>query len=66
MRQSNKPIRTRAPDGVVVGKPVGLRLLQEERDELINIATIENRSIAAQARVFFLAGLELYKHQKSA
>jgi hypothetical protein len=66
MRQTNKPIRNRAPDGVVVEKPVGLRLLQEERDQLINIATTENRSMAAQARVFFLAGLELYKHQKSA
>ncbi len=44
---------TRAPSGVVTSKPIGLRLMAEERDQLKAISLTENRSMAAQARIFF-------------
>jgi hypothetical protein len=66
MSAANKPVFTRAPSGVVVAKPVALRLMQQERDELYEIARKENRSMSAQARIFFLKGLELYQSQQSA
>jgi len=60
MAAANKPVYTRAPSGVVTGKPIALRLMEEEREKLSDIAIQENRSMSAQARIFFLKGLELY------
>ena len=66
MAAANKPVYTRAPSGVVTGKPIALRLMEEEREKLSDIALSENRSMSAQARIFFLKGLELYLGRKSA
>ncbi|MBB5320453.1 hypothetical protein [Marinobacter oulmenensis] len=66
MAAANKPVFSRAPSGVVVGKPVALRLMEQERDELHDIAKKESRSMAAQARIFFLQGLEQYKSGQQA
>lgn len=66
MAAANKPVHTRAPSGVLTGKPVALRLMKEEREQLYDIAVSENRSMSAQARIFFLKGLEQHLSGKSA
>lgn len=66
MSATNKPVYTRAPSGVVVDKPVALRLMAHEREELSTIAQSEHRSMSAQARIFFLKGMELYQNQQTA
>lgn len=55
---------TRAPNGVVTAKPIGLRLMREERDALEKIAIAEGRSLASQARLFLLEGLDQYQRRQ--
>lgn len=65
MPATRKTVYTRAPSGVVTSKPIGLRLMAEERDQLEAISITENRSMAAQARIFFLHGLKEYQAQNA-
>lgn len=51
----------RAPNGVLTAKPIALRLLTEERNALEKAAIAEGRSLASQARIFFLQGLDSYQ-----
>jgi len=60
MPATRKQVYTRAPSGVATAKPIGMRLMVEERDQLEAISKTENRSMAAQARIFFLHGLKDY------
>lgn len=64
MSAANKPVFTRSPSGVLVAKPVALRLMPQEREKLHEIAIKENRSMSAQARIFFLKGLAQYQSNK--
>lgn len=67
MTDSKKPSPSyhRAPSGVLTAKPVALRLLVEERKALEEAAHTESRSMASQARIFFLQGLAEF-HRKQA
>lgn len=56
----------RAPAGVLTAKPIALRLLPEERTSLEKAALAEGRSMASQARMFFLQGLTQYQNNTSA
>lgn len=56
----------RAPVGVLTAKPIALRLLTEERVALEKAALAEGRSMASQARIFFLEGLNSYQREPSA
>ncbi|MEQ5834206.1 hypothetical protein [Marinobacter sp. NFXS9] len=56
----------RAPTGVLTAKPIALRLLSEERSALEDAAIAEGRSMASQARIFFLQGLNDYQRKHSA
>ena len=56
----------RAPNGVLTAKPVALRLMAEERTALEQAAVAEGRSMASQARIFFLQGLNQYESNTSA
>lgn len=56
----------RAPDGVLTAKPIALRLMPEERTYLEKVSEAEGRSMAGQARMFFLRGLADYQHNHSA
>lgn len=67
MSDSKKPNPNhRAPNGVLTAKPVALRLLSEERTALEEAALAEGRSMASQARIFFLQGLNHYQRTTSA
>lgn len=55
----------RAPDGVLTAKPIALRLMPEERTSLEKAALAEGRSMASQARMFFLKGLSHYQDNTS-
>lgn len=67
MQGAKKPNPShRAPAGVLTAKPIALRLLKEERTALEQAATAEGRSMASQARIFFLQGLTDYQHKTSA
>lgn len=63
MTDSKKPSPSyhRAPTGVLTGKPVALRLLAEERTALEEVCLEQGRSMASQARIFFLQGLADYQ-----
>lgn len=50
---------SRAPVGVVTGKPISMRLLPDERQALLRLSKAENRSMASMARRAYLAGLPL-------
>lgn len=54
----------RAPAGVLTAKPVALRLLAEERQALEEAALAESRSMASQARIFFLQGLAEFQRKQ--
>lgn len=56
----------RAPVGVLTAKPIALRLLTEERTALEQAALSEGRSMASQARIFFLQGLNEYQRTHTA
>ena len=67
MTDSKKPNPSRrAPVGVLTAKPIALRLLTEERTDLEQAALAEGRSLASQARIFFLKGLNEYQRNHSA
>lgn len=67
MTDSKKPGPShRAPAGVLTAKPIALRLLPEERTSLEKAALAEGRSMASQARIFFLQGLTEYQRTTSA
>lgn len=67
MTDSKKPNAChRAPVGVLTAKPIALRLMAEERTALEEAALAEGRSMASQARIFFLQGLHDYRHNHSA
>lgn len=51
----------RSPDGVLTAKPIALRLMPEERASLESASRTEGRSMASQARMFFLQGLADYQ-----
>jgi hypothetical protein len=51
----------RSPDGVLTAKPIALRLMPDERASLEKASRTEGRSMAAQARMFFLQGLADYQ-----
>ncbi|SDK77867.1 hypothetical protein SAMN05661010_00051 [Modicisalibacter muralis] len=55
---------TRSPRGVE--KPVAMRLLPEEREELERIAADEVRSAASMARIIYLRGVSHYRAEASA
>lgn len=63
MQGAKKPNASshRAPIGVLTAKPIALRLLSEERSDLEQAALNEGRSLASQARLFFLKGLADYQ-----
>ncbi len=64
--QGAKKANHRAPVGVLTAKPIALRLLTEERTLLEQVAIEEGRSMASQARLFFLQGLNEYQRNRSA
>jgi|AntDeeMetageno51_2_1112566.scaffolds.fasta_scaffold01464_5 hypothetical protein len=67
MNGTNKPnCSHRAPTGVLTAKPIALRLLREERSALEQASVAEGRSMASQARIFFLRGLNEYQRKPSA
>jgi len=67
MTDSKKPNPShRAPVGVLTAKPIALRLLTEERSALEQVSLAEGRSMASQARIFFLQGLNEYLRNHSA
>lgn len=67
MQGAKKPNPShRAPVGVLTAKPIALRLLTEERVALEKAALAEGRSMASQARIFFLEGLNSYQREPSA
>jgi len=67
MNGAKKPNSShRAPVGVLTAKPIALRLLTEERGALEQAALAEGRSMASQARIFFLQGLTEYQRKQSA
>lgn len=67
MQGAKKPNSNhRAPVGVLTAKPIALRLLTEERSALEQAALAEGRSLASQARMFFLKGLNDYQSNTSA
>lgn len=67
MQGGKKPNPSRrAPSGVLTAKPIALRLLKSERDALEQVAVAEGRSLASQARIFFLQGLNEYQRKPSA
>jgi hypothetical protein len=67
MQGAKKPNPShRAPVGVLTAKPIALRLLTEERGALEKAALAEERSMASQARIFFLGGLNSYQREPSA
>ncbi|OEY67446.1 hypothetical protein [Marinobacter sp. X15-166B] len=68
MTDSKKPSPgySRAPAGVLTAKPVALRLMAEERATLEKIALEQDRSMASQARIFFLRGLSEHLGSHSA
>lgn len=67
MQGAKKPNPShRAPAGVLTAKPIALRLLKEERHALEQAALSEGRSMASQARIFFLQGLTEYQRNHSA
>ncbi|MEX0738159.1 MAG: hypothetical protein WD071_02340 [Pseudohongiella sp.] len=67
MKDPKKPGSShRAPDGVLTAKPIALRLMPEERAQLEKAALAEGRSMASQARMFFLCGLDQYQRNTSA
>ncbi|WP_417544400.1 hypothetical protein [Marinobacter sp.] len=67
MQGAKKPNAShRAPNGVLTAKPIALRLLSEERSALEQAAVDEGRSLASQARIFFLQGLSDYQRNHSA
>ncbi|MCM2131442.1 hypothetical protein [Larsenimonas rhizosphaerae] len=55
----------RAPSGCR-GNPVWMNLTPTERAELEAIADTEMRTLSAQARMFYLRGLEAIKAEKTA
>ncbi len=66
MKDLKKPgYSHRAPSGVLTAKPIALRLLPEERAGLEKAALAEGRSMASQARMFFLQGLSSYQENTS-
>lgn len=55
----------RAPNGCR-GNPVWMNLTPDERADLEAIAATEMRTLSAQARMFYLRGIEAIKAEKSA
>jgi hypothetical protein len=56
---------SRAPIGVVTGKPISMRLLPDERQALMQLSKAENRSMASMARRAYLAGLPLVARKRA-
>ena len=53
-----------APRGLEKGKPLTVRFLPEERDEIMEVAAKDDRSAAAFTRLMALKGLALWKAEK--
>ncbi|MDF3821692.1 hypothetical protein P3G55_17440 [Leptospira sp. 96542] len=53
-----KAAKRRSPIGVVSEKPIGLRLMQEEKARVVALAEAEVRSVASMSRLLVLKGLE--------
>lgn len=53
-----------APRGLEKGKPLTVRFLPEERDELMDAAAKDDRSTASFTRLMALKGLVLWKAEK--
>ncbi len=58
-----KPPVSRSPRGVLKDKPVSMRLLSTERDQLERMALEENRSLSSLARLVLLEGLAAYENR---
>jgi hypothetical protein len=56
-----KAAKRRSPIGVESEKPIGLRLLKEERAIVEEMAEAEVRSLASMSRLLVLKGLEAVK-----
>ncbi|WP_145964116.1 hypothetical protein [Chromobacterium phragmitis] len=53
--------KRRAPQGMQSDKPVPVRFSTEEKEELAEIADLENRSNASMVRIIYLMGLPHFK-----
>lgn len=53
--------RTRAPNGVVNNKPIALRLLPDELEQIKNLAATEKRPMANMCRILVTQGLAQHK-----
>lgn len=54
------PIKRRSPRGTVTDKPVAVRLLPSERQQLEEVAAKEQRCLSNMARLLMLQGLAAY------
>jgi hypothetical protein len=58
---TDKKIPTRrSPRGVLSSKPVYMRLMPEERDQLEKLSALQNRSTSSVARLIYLEGVARY------
>jgi hypothetical protein len=58
---TDKKIPTRrSPRGVLSSKPVYMRLMPEERDQLEKLSALQNRSTSSVARLIYLEGIAGY------
>lgn len=58
---TGKKIPTRrSPRGVLSSKPVYMRLMPEERDQLEKLSALQNRSTSSVARLIYLEGVAGY------
>ncbi|SDO94547.1 hypothetical protein SAMN04488595_103170 [Ralstonia sp. 25mfcol4.1] len=60
MSRAKTPV-SRAPRGVLKDKPISMRLLSKEREQLEQLALVENRSLSSLARLILLEGLSAYE-----
>lgn len=58
--------RHRAPDGVVTAKPIALRFLPEELEQVKEVAEADRRPLANMCRLLVLRGLEDFKRKQAA
>ena len=64
--KTQKPSIKRAPTGVVTARPIALRLLPSDMEQVEQVATAEKRSLASVARLAMLRGLAEYQRDPRA
>lgn len=65
-KTANHTAQQRAGQHIAHGKPIALRLTEEEREEAFNRAGAEGRTAANFARQMYLLGLRHYQQQQAA